>query len=132
MIKPLTADELQDITDRLNQLGYEVVEADTIPLNFCRLAVKQNILNDINAKELPIELYHLFIDMTCGEFLRLKQGSNQLDGFDIDGAINSISMGDVSVSYNSDMSIAEKFSKLLEILTEPRKGDMACFRKIRW
>lgn len=132
MITPLTADELQDITDRLNQLGYEAVEADTMSLNFCGLSVKQNILNDINAKELPIELYHLFIDMTCGEFLKMKQGSNQLEGFDVDGAINSISMGDVSVSYNSDMSIDEKFSKLLEVLTESRKGDMACFRKIRW
>lgn len=132
MITPLTADELQDITDRLNQLGYEVLEADTMSLNFCGLSVKQNILNDINAKELPIELYHLFIDMTCGEFLKMKQDSNQLEGFDVDGAINSISMGDVSVSYNSDMSIDEKFTKLLEVLTESRKGDMACFRRIRW
>lgn len=132
MITPLTADELQDITDRLAQLGYEVLEADTMSLNFCGLSVKQNILNDINVKELPIELYHLFIDMTCGEFLSMKQGSNQLEGFDVDGAINSISMGDVSVSYNSDMSIDEKFTKLLEVLTNSRKGDMACFRKIRW
>lgn len=132
MIPVLTDEEKQAIIDRLTTLGYSVGESDTMGLNFTGSAVKAHILNQINHSTLPDELQPLFVDMCCGEFLNAKSSTGVLPNMNVDEALQSVSMGDVSVSYNPSLTTAGKFNALVDTLINGRKDDLICYRKIRW
>lgn len=132
MIPTLTADELQLVIERLASLGYEVVEADKLAINFTGSSVKSYILNQINHENIPDGLQKAFIDMVCGEFLNSKFSTNSLPDMNLDDALQSVNMGDVSVSYNQSMTPAVKFKVLVDTLITGRKDDLVCYRKIRW
>lgn len=132
MIPTLTADEMQAIIERLATLGYEVVETDKLAINFTGSSVKSYILNQINHENIPDGLQKAFIDMVCGEFLNSKFNTNSLPDMNIDEALQSVTMGDVSVSYNQSMTPAAKFKMMVDTLINGRKDDLVCYRKIRW
>ena len=132
MIQTITTEELQAITERLKTIGYNASESDEMAIMFTGGTVKSHILNQINGDTIPYGLYHAFIDMVCGEFLSSKFNGNTLPDFDIDSAIQSISMGDVSVSYNANMSVSGKFKVLIDTLISGGEGDLVCYRKLKW
>lgn len=132
MIPTLTADELQAIIDRLKTLGYEVEESDTAAINFTGSSVKSHILNQINHETIPDGLQSIFVDMCCGEFLNAKSSTGVLPNLNVGEALQSVSMGDVSVSYNQNLTTAGKFNLLVDTLINGRKDDLICYRKIRW
>lgn len=132
MIPTITTEDLQAITERLKTIGYNASESDEMAIMFTGGTVKAHIINQINGDTIPDGLYHAFIDMVCGEFLNAKFNGNTLPDFDIDSAIQSISMGDVSVSYNANMSVSGKFKVLIDTLISGGEGDLVCYRKLKW
>lgn len=122
------------VESRLKSIGYELADGDNWLIQFCTQKVENTILNDINQREVPRGLYECAIDMICGEFLKIKYDTGKLDieGLDLSGAVSAISEGDTSVSFDSSASDASKFSLLVEYLLNSKKGDMACYRKIKW
>ena len=72
--------------------------------------------------------------MSCGELLFAKKQTGQLEIGDLDltGAISSIKEGDTQVNFNGDESDSDKVDSLLNYFLNSGKGELVCYRKIRW
>ncbi len=123
---------MTDIINRLEQMGYTVTETDNIILKFICEKVENHIKNFCNVNEIPDGLKQAYVDMVCGEFLHEKSSLNQLGDFNVDEAIASVTMGDVSVSYDKNASPATKLQALIDGLKNQKVGDLVCYRKLKW
>ena len=119
---------------RLEIFGYELTEADAFGIAFSVQKVELNIKNDCNVAEVPEGLYPTLCDMACADFLAVKYqtGKLVLADIDLDGAIASISEGDTSVTFEKSASDAEKFHALVSTLSTSGRGNLECFRRIKW
>lgn len=125
---------LQAVLNRLESFGYELKESDAWMIGFCLSKVENQIKNECNISDIPDGLFHVVVDMTCGEFLFSKKQVGQLELGDLDltGALSSIKEGDTQISFNTDESDSDKIDSLLNYLLNSGKGDLVCYRKIRW
>ena len=125
---------LEKVKERLNSFGYETTDADAVSLVFIISKVKQSIKNQCNLPEVPDELQYVLVDWVCGEFLSAKYGAGTLDidTLDLDGALASLSEGDVSISFDNSTSDDAKFQSLIKGLGDTGKDELLCFRKLRW
>jgi hypothetical protein len=138
-IKSLVGDDFSEdfcnsMLNRLQSFGYEVKENDIMSLCFAMQKVGNHINNSCNTTSVPDELFHIAVDMSCGEFLFAKKQTGQLEIADLDltGAITSISEGDTSVSFASDSTDESRFNDLLNYLMTKGEGEFVCYRKIKW
>lgn len=125
-----------DVVKRLESLGYNVSESDMVLIEFAINGAEQYIKNFCNITAIPAELFYVAIDMAAGTLLKTKSsiGEPVCDNIDFEaGRINSITEGDVSVSYgyDSDTSSAAKYAALLDKLCN-RDAELVTFRKLRW
>lgn len=126
----------EDVILRLQSLGYDINEGDTVTLEFVINGVEQYIKNFCHIDTIHNELYAVAVDMATGTLLRTKQaiGINTCEGVDFEsGNIKQISEGDVSITYNSDNSnsATAKYNALLNSLCN-RDEELKTFRKLRW
>lgn len=130
----ITSKYADDIINRLKFLGYEVTDNDVYSINFICEKVENHIKNVCNICEIPDGLKNIYVDMVCGEFLQFKHNTGQLadTNFDVDNALSSVTMGDVSMSFDKSASVAAKFASLIDMLINSGKGELLCYRKIRW
>ena len=120
-----------DIKKRLESLGYAAGDPDEWAIGFIADKVSGEIKNACNVSGVPDGLHHAVIDMICGEFLNMKKGTGQLDGFDVEAAVKSISEGDTSVTYAvADNSIT--LDGLIFQLINCGRSQFATFRRISW
>lgn len=127
--------DLQEkVRERLRSLGCEVTDTDDVSLTFVISMTEQSIKNQCNLSEVPEELHYVLIDWACGEFLATKYGSGQLDleTLDLNGALASISEGDVSLSFDNSVSDEVKMQTLIAALKCTGKDELVCFRRLRW
>ena len=119
---------------RLESFGYEVTEADAFGIAFSVQKSELNIKNECNIAEVEEGLYPTLCDMSCGDFLTVKYqtGKLALADIDLDGAITSISEGDTSITFDRTASDAEKFRALVSALSASGRGNLECYRKIKW
>jgi hypothetical protein len=69
--------------------------------------------------------------MVCGGFLKMKKGTGQLSGFDVEAAVKQISEGDTSVTYAvTDSSIT--LDGFIDGLINGGKPRFAAFRRLLW
>ncbi len=123
----------ESITERLKSFGYEVTEDDDWMLTFCMEKVTKTIMNYCNVSTIPEDLNPTAIDMVCGEFLRIKRqtGQLQIGGLDFSGIVTSIKQGDTSVSFGGGMSDEEQIDTLIAYLVDG-KDDLLCYRRMYW
>ena len=119
---------------RLDAYGCEITELDAFGVAFSVQKSEINIKNDCNIAEIPEGLYHTLCDRVCGDFLSVKYqtGKLNLSGLDLDGAIASISEGDVSISFDKTTTDEGKFNALVSALSASGRGNLACYRKFKW
>ena len=122
----------EGVLERLEGMGYTATMADIIILKFVSEQVVNHVRSTCNVTEIPEGLKCTCIDMICGEFLSEKSAFNQLDDFNVDDAIASVSMGDVTVQYVQSASQAVKLQALIDELKNAKAGDLVCYRKIKW
>lgn len=130
-------DILEKVKLRLSGFGIETGSGDEPLLGFCVQKALDCILNDCNLKELPDGLVHVAVDMAAGEYLRSKKQSGQLDIDSVDlsaAAVSSIKEGDTQVNFgtNSGQSAGERLDSLINWLISGHRGDIACYRRLRW
>lgn len=108
-------------------LGYDAI-SDVNIIEYMIGAEIQHILNDINQKELPSELQHVLVYRVIGSYITTNK--NKL--IEADGEMaSSIKMGDTEVQFKG----TDKASRLQELATALSgygRGDLACFRRLRW
>ena len=120
-----------DVIERLKSLGYTVTDADGFGLVFVIDKVTNTIKNECNVSEIPEGLYHIAVDMVCGEFLLVKKKSGQLADFDAENAIKQIRAGDTSITY----AVADSMNAidvLIEWLLNKNRLQFATFRRFKW
>ena len=123
----------ESVLKRLDSFGYTSTQDDVFVIGFSVQKVENSIKNECNISNIPEGLICAAVDMVCGEILRVKYSTGKLtlDDLDLDGVIASVSAGDTSVSFDKTTSDDVKFNALLQMLTD-RKGDLVCYRRIRW
>jgi hypothetical protein len=131
--------ELRDVTNRLGSLGYTfTINTDTIVTEFCIAKVTEFITTFCNLSALPEQLKYHAIDMVCGEFLKVKKNSGQLNeksGFDMTPVIKSITEGDTSYTYaigDGTLTTEQKLDKLINHLIDNAKKQLTAYRRLRW
>lgn len=126
---------LNAVTQRLNAFGYEVAHEDEFALGFCIDKVCVTIKNECNLSEVPDGLFYIAVDMAVGEFLRAKRvfSPSELVQLDVDGAVKTLHVGDVSAEMISSGETADqKLAAFIEYLLSYGKGEFACYRKLKW
>lgn len=122
------------VLKRLESFGYEMTNEDNWMIQFASEKVANNIKNRCNVSSIPDGLFHIAVDMTCGEFLlAMKQmGKLNLSDLDLNGAITSIKEGDVQVNFANGQSDEEKLNSFLNYLLHGKDGELVCYRKLKW
>lgn len=119
------------ITDRLNHLGYEAVEADIWTLDFLIEKVEYHIKNYCNIEDVPKGLEPIAVDRVVGEFLSNMKAAGKLEGFNAEKAVKQISEGDTSVTFAiGDATSA--LDALISYLTASGQSDLIKYRRFAW
>jgi len=123
-----------NIVKRLKSLGYIVVPADKWVIRFLIEKVTNAIKNDCNVDAIPEGLRQIAVDMVCGEFLQMKNGSGQLvdTSINTEAAIKQIREGDTSITYAVADGAVSSFDGLIDFLLNYGKPQFAAFRRMRW
>ena len=123
---------INDITDRLVQLGYEVKEGDEAALLFALGQTEERIKNICNVSEIPDGLFYKAVDMACGSFLGMLNMTGQLSGYTAsDGRlIKTVTEGDTTVTYQ-DSTAASDLSEFLNALSLA-DSELIKYRKLCW
>ena len=83
----------------------------------------------------PDGLFYVAVDMAVGEFLKAKRvaSPSELASLDVDGAVKTLRVGDVSAEMVSSGETADqKLSAFINYLLTCGKGEFSCYRKLRW
>ena len=120
-----------DVIERLKSLGYTVTAEDGFGLMFVIDKVTNIIKNDCNISEIPDGLYHIAVDMVCGEFLLVKKQGGQLADFNAESAIKQISQGDTSITYAVSEGTAG-IDGLISLLMNKDRSQFATYRRFKW
>ena len=121
----------ETVSQRLQTIGYTVKNEDDFLLKYSISKSENYIKNFCNIDIIPDELFYVEVDIICGNFLKEKKSVGQLDGFEFNGEVKSISEGDTSIIYAGVESVSEQVDKLIKNFLD--KGDeLICFRKIKW
>lgn len=120
-----------DVVLRLKCLGCTVSNEDYDTIDYCIKDTEEYICNFCNIEKVPLELYHTAVDICCGSFIKIKNSMNELEDFDLRGAISSITEGDVSISYTGGISRDVLFDDLIKRLSD-KNSQLVGFRKLKW
>jgi hypothetical protein len=125
---------IEAVLKRLVSFGYQLKEDDGWVICFASQKVENHIKNSCNTLDVPDGLFHVAVDMVCGEFLFTKKqtGKLELTDLDLNGAIASISEGDTSVQFATGMSDVERFDTFVNSLMRSGEGDFVCYRRLKW
>lgn len=124
----------ENVVERLVSFGYTPTDADAWMIAYTIKGTVNHVLNEINHKTVPEELFEVVVDMVCGELLNAKFLSGQLDmdSLDLDGMIQSVKEGDTQVNFSTEGSDEVKLKNLLSWLIQGKGCDLLCCRKMRW
>lgn len=101
----VSAETIDEIMFRLRQLGIEDVEKNIYEIGFQANLVYDAITSDINQKKIPPQLWRVYIDMVCGNFLYDEYINGNLEDLFGDspkqqGPITSVILGDMTVDFD--------------------------------
>lgn len=130
----ITRNFVESVINRLISFGYPPKDVDLWELSFIMLDVENRIKNSCNTTSIPEGLNCVAVDMICGQFLmnRKNSGRLELSTLDLNGAITSITEGDVSISFDADTTDEQKFNQLIDYLMTKGEGEFVCYRKLKW
>lgn len=120
-----------DVALRLKSLGYTISDEDIDTIDYCIKENEEYICNFCNISEIPLELYNTAVDMCCGSFLKIKNSMDELEDYNLKGALSGITEGDISVSYTNGISRDVLFDELIKRLSN-KDSQLAGFRRLKW
>lgn len=123
------------VIKRLEVIGYATwTSADLWNLAFCIRKAEVEVLDYCHIDLIPSVLYPLLCDRVCGKYLYDQKQSGKLDieGLDLSGLLTSLTEGDVKVDFDSEVSDESRLDALLSLMMESGKGQLQCYRRIRF
>lgn len=127
---------IENVLKRLVSFGYSLKEDDDdFAISFAIQKVENHIKNFCHVSTIPDGLHPAMVDAICGEFLLMKKQTGQLCITDLDltnEAVTSIKEGDTTVQFASGDSNGVKLDKFIAYLINSVKGDLVCYRKLKW
>ncbi len=128
--------DVEAVKNRLASFGYEVREADMVSLTFAVDKVRSSIKNDVNWQDVPDGLFHIAVDMACGEFLMQKLTFSPDDiNLDLDSAVSQIQEGDTNIRFGlgeGSTTPEQKLTSFINYLLNYGKDEFNSFRRLRW
>ncbi len=126
---------LQDIIERLGQLGYSATETDYSQIEFEILKTNNYVLNYCNITTIPDILDPRIIDRVCADFLYYKKNSGSLKGFNYDAVVKEIKEGDTTVKYavgQGEDTPENRFDTFVKSLERGFDKWITPHRRLRW
>ena len=121
---------LEDAELHLAAYGYnDITGANLITLRNIVKRTVPSICNQCNVPEMPGGLYYVALDRICGQYLQQDIGCMQMNTEGTDRPVQSISEGDTSITFSSDMSRAEA---LLQQLLTSGEDEIAKYKRLAW
>lgn len=122
------------VLERLESFGVTITEDDAFLITFSINATISTIKTTCNINELPEGLFFVAVDMVCGEYLDAMKNMNKLNikSLDLNGAVTQIKEGDTSVTFDASTTDEAKLSAFIHYLLYGRKGELVCYRKMKW
>lgn len=109
--------------------------SDDVLLDLVLTTVLQRIMNLTNLTTIPDELEPMAVQMAAGEYLHLKKGSGQLEGFDLEAAIKQIQEGDTTTTFaigEGSSTPEQRLNGLIDFLINGRMAEIYRFRRLVW
>lgn len=126
---------VQDIFDRLTQLGYVPNAEDTEQITYELCKIVNYVKNYCNITEVPPILNLRVIDRVCSDFLYFKKNSGSLEGFNYDAVIKQIKEGDTTISYavgQGEDTPENRFDGFVKQLERGFDKWITPWRRLRW
>lgn len=126
---------VEDVYDRLVQLGYVASEDDDECISFELTKVLNYVKNYCNITEIPSILNLRIIDRVCADFLYYKKNSGSLEGFNYDAVIKQIKEGDTTISYavgQGEDTPENRFDSFVRQLERGFDKWITPYRRLRW
>lgn len=126
---------MEDVIDRLKQLGYTATEEDSAQIDFELTKTINYIMNYCNITVIPDILDQRIIDRACAYFLFNKKNSGSLDGFNYDTVIKSIKEGDTTITYavgQGEDTPENRFDAFVKQLERGFDKWITPYRRLRW
>lgn len=130
-----TTISVEDVNDRLVQLGYVASVEDVDHISFELSKTINYVLNYCNITEIPPILNLRIIDRVCADFLFFKKNSGSLEGFNYDAVIKQIKEGDTSISYavgQGEDTPENRFDSFVRQLERGFDKWITPHRRLRW
>lgn len=123
---------VKDILKRLESFGYKPQKADSWILAFQIRKTYEDICSQCH--KFPPEFQSHGVDRVCGEFLLFLKQSGKLDLslFSVDTAVKTVQAGDTSVTFDLANSAEAQLEALIVHLATSGKGELNCYRKMKW
>lgn len=130
-------DVKENVLSYLEVIGYKKITPDDKLIDVIRERVVNSILTLTNQKELPEQLNHVVTMRVLGEFLQIKQISNNLniETLNFDLILTEKVVGSTKTTYSKPttmLSSVEMFNKAIVNLTNFGRDEVIKFRRIRW
>lgn len=124
----------EDVVALLDAFGVTGAADDPL-LDFIISTVTERIKNETNQPAIPEGLNRLAVEMVAGQYLSLKKGSGQLEGFDLEAAVKQIQEGDTNTVFaigDGSQTPEQRLDTLIARLTHDRSREFIRFRRIQW
>lgn len=122
----------EDVLERLDSLGYVIKGTDDWMISFSIQKIENTIKNECNVTSVPDGLNNVAIDMICGDLLLNKKQSGQLEDFDLDQAMTTVTAGDTSVTFDTKNTSEGRLNNLISYLISNGRGEFISYRQIKW
>nr|DAS27043.1 MAG TPA: head to tail adaptor [Caudoviricetes sp.] len=118
----------------LTALGVTGAATDPL-LDIVLTNVQWRIKNLTNRTTVPDGLENMLVQMTVGEYLKMKKDTGQLEGLDLEAAIKQIQEGDTNITFaigDGSQTPEQRLNSLIDFLINGRIGEIYRYRRIVW
>ena len=122
------------VVELLTALGVTGAGHDVL-LDLVLTTVLQRIMNLTNLSTIPDGLEPMAVQMAAGEYLHMKKGAGQLEGFDLEAAIKQIQQGDTTTVFaigEGSSTPEQRLNSLIDFLINGRMAEIYRFRRLVW
>ena len=124
----------EDVVTLLDAFGVTGAADDPL-LDFIIATVTERIKNETNQPAIPEGLNRLAVEMVAGQYLSLKKGSGQLEGFDLEAAVKQIQEGDTNTVFaigEGNTTPEQRLDTLINYLMNGRTREFIKYRRLSW